>query len=111
MLMRSYVVIEHYVLADETANFIVYFNNDVIVTDVLQKSRVIYRYKCCRVDTEEEYIGESGRTFAKRLREDMRAPSPIHDHHNITGHEQFWKILVQWAGRTKVLPGTSKRQY
>ena len=55
--------------------------------NILQKSGVIYRYKCGRVDCEEEYIGESGRTFAERLREHMRAPSPIHDHFNITGHE------------------------
>ena len=36
MLLRSYVVIEpYYVLVDGTANFIVYFNNNVIVTDVI----------------------------------------------------------------------------
>ena len=34
-----------------------------------------------------EYIGESGRTFAERYREHMRATSPIHDHFNTTGHE------------------------
>ena len=45
------------------------------------------RYKCGRVDCEEEYIGKSGRTVAERFREQMRAPSPIHDHFNITGHE------------------------
>ena len=39
------------------------------------------------MDCDEEYIGEPGRTFAERLREHMKAPSPIHDHHNITGHE------------------------
>ena len=55
--------------------------------NILQKSGVIYRYKCGRVDCEEEYIGESGRTFAERFREHMRAPSPIHDHFNTTGHE------------------------
>ena len=54
---------------------------------ILQKSGVIYRYKGGRVDCEEEYIGKSGRTFAERFREHMRAPSPFHDHHNITGHE------------------------
>ena len=54
---------------------------------ILQKSWGIYRYKCGMVDFEEEYIGESGRTFAERLREHMRAPSPIHDHYNTTGHE------------------------
>ena len=55
--------------------------------NILQKSGVIYRYKCGRVDCEDEYIGESGRTFAERFKEHMRAPSPIHDHFNITEHE------------------------
>ena len=54
---------------------------------ILQKSGVIYRYRCGRVDCEDEYIGESGRNFVERLREHIRAPSPIIDHHNITGHE------------------------
>ena len=39
------------------------------------------------VNCEEEYIAESGRTFAERFREHMEALSPIHDHHNTTGHE------------------------
>ena len=55
--------------------------------NILQKCGVIYRYRCGRVDCDEEYIGESGRTFGERFREHMRAPSPILDHHNITGHE------------------------
>ena len=55
--------------------------------NILQKSGVIYRYKCGRVDCNEEYIGESCRTFGERFREHTRAPSPILDHHNITGHE------------------------
>ena len=55
-------------------------------TTILQKGGEIYRYKCGRVDCEEEYIGESGRTFDERFREHMRVPSPINDHH-ITGHE------------------------
>ena len=54
---------------------------------ILQKSGVIYRFRCGRLDCEEEYIGESGRTFTERFREHMKAPSPIHDHHNTTGHE------------------------
>ena len=48
---------------------------------------MIYKYKCGGVDCEEEYIGESGRMCAERFKEHMRAPSPIHDHHNTTGHE------------------------
>ena len=39
------------------------------------------------MDCEEKSIGESGRTFAERFKEQMRALSSIHDHHNITGHE------------------------
>ena len=32
---------------------------------ILQKSGVMYRFRCGRVDCNEEYIGESGRTFAR----------------------------------------------
>ena len=48
---------------------------------------MVYRYKCDRVDCEDEYIGESGRTFAESFREHMKSPSPIHDHCNTTGHK------------------------
>ena len=39
------------------------------------------------IPCEDEYTRESGRTFVERFREQMRAPSPIHDHFNINGHE------------------------
>ena len=39
------------------------------------------------MDCNEEYFGESGKTFGERLREHIRASSPILDHHNITGLE------------------------
>ena len=55
--------------------------------NILKKSVVIYRYRCGRVDCKDEYIGESGRAFAERFRKHMKAPSPIHDHYNHTGHE------------------------
>ena len=54
---------------------------------ILQRSRVIYRFRCGKVDCDEEYIGESGRTFAGRFREHMKVASPIHNYHNITSHE------------------------
>ena len=41
---------------------------------ILQKHGVIYRHKSGRVDCEEEYIRESGRTFAERFKEHMKAP-------------------------------------
>ena len=51
-----------------------------------KKSGVIYRYKCDRVQCDEEYIGESSRTFGERFKEHQKAPSPIYDHFNTTGH-------------------------
>ena len=52
-----------------------------------KKSGVIYRYKCDRVECDEEYIGECPRTFGERFREHQKAPSPIFDHCNTTGHK------------------------
>ena len=42
----------------------------------IQKSGVIYRYKCTQADCEEEYIREFGRTFGDRLKEHLRSPFP-----------------------------------
>ena len=53
---------------------------------IQKKSGVIYRYKCDRVDCDEEYIGESSRAFGERFKEHHKAPSPIFDHFNTTGH-------------------------
>ena len=54
---------------------------------ILKKSGVIYRFRCGKVDCNEEYTGESGRNFAERFRGHMKAPSSINDHHIITGYE------------------------
>ena len=54
---------------------------------LMEKSGVIYRYKCGRVECDDEYIGESSRTFGERFKEHQKAPSPIFDHYNTTGHK------------------------
>ena len=54
---------------------------------ITMKSGFIYRFKCHRVDCDDEYIGESSRTFDERFKEHLKAPSPIYDHQNITGHD------------------------
>ena len=51
-----------------------------------KKSGIIYRYKCDRLECDEEYIGETARTFGERYKEHLKAPSPIHDHCNTSGH-------------------------
>ena len=53
---------------------------------ITKMSGIIYRYKCDRVECDEEYIGESARTFGERYKEHLKCPSPIYDHSNITGH-------------------------
>ena len=51
------------------------------------KSGVIYRFKCSQHGCTEEYIGESARNFAERFKEHQKAPSPIFDHSNTSGHD------------------------
>ena len=36
---------------------------------IIKKSGIIYRSKCDRVECDEEYIGESSRTFGERFKE------------------------------------------
>ena len=52
---------------------------------MMKKSGVIYSYKSGRVECDEEYIGESSRTFGERFKEHHKTPSPIFDHFNTTG--------------------------
>ena len=53
---------------------------------ITKKSGIIYRYKCDRVECDEECIGESARTFGERFKKHLKGSSPIYDHSNITGH-------------------------
>ena len=54
---------------------------------------IIYHYKCPQINCPSAYIGESGRSLAERVKEHLKAPSPIHLHSTTTGHhmdpEQF----------------------
>ena len=54
---------------------------------ITKKGGIIYRYKCNRVECDDEYTGESSRTFGERFKEHLKDPSSsIYDHFNITGH-------------------------
>ena len=50
-----------------------------------ERSGVIYR--CDRVECDDEYIDESSRTFGERFKKHLKAPFPIFDHYNTTGHK------------------------
>ena len=53
---------------------------------ILQKKGVIYRYKCGRVDCEEEYIGESGTRFRtlQGCLTDLLPPQHHRSYHNLS---------------------------
>ena len=50
------------------------------------KNSIINSYCCGEIDCNEEYIGESGRTFGERFKEHLKTPSPIFNHQNTSGH-------------------------
>ena len=54
-----------------------------------KKNSVIYSYSCGRIDCEEEYIGESGRTFDERFKEHLKS------------HLQFMHIKTAVAMKQK----------
>ena len=70
---------------------------------ILKKSGIIYRYKCDRLECNEEYIGESARTFAERFKEHQKAPSPIYDHSIRSGHEVNIDNFSIVGGKTRTL--------
>ena len=51
-----------------------------------KKSGAIYWFQCGELACDEEYIGETSRTFRERFKEHLKDPSPIHHHINTTGH-------------------------
>ena len=53
---------------------------------ILNQSSAIYRYQCNNLGCDDEYIGETSRTFGERYKEHLKAPSAIHHHSTITGH-------------------------
>ena len=55
--------------------------------NITSKNSVTYSYTCGEIDCDEEYIGESGRTFGERFKEHLKDPSPIFLHQNNSGHE------------------------
>ena len=47
---------------------------------------VIYQYQCPHIHCSSSYIGESGRSLGERVKEHLKAPSPIHLRSPTTGH-------------------------
>ena len=52
----------------------------------VSQSGAIYWFQCGDLSCDDEYIGETSRTFGERYKEHLKDPSPIHQHSNHTGH-------------------------
>ena len=53
---------------------------------MVNQSGAIYWYQCGDLACDDEYIGETSRTFGERYKEHLKAPSAIHHHSSQTGH-------------------------
>ena len=50
-----------------------------------KQTGVIYHYQCPHIQCSSSHIGESGRALGERVKEHLKAPSPIHQHSATTG--------------------------
>ena len=77
----------------------------------LQKSEIIYQYKCLQINCTEEYTGESGRIFGDRYKEHLKVPSPIHLYTTTTGHpvSPHCFSILDMESQGMAWSGTSRR--
>ena len=53
---------------------------------MVNQSGAIYWYQCGDLGCDDEYIGETSRTYGERYKEHLKAPSAIHHYSSQTGH-------------------------
>ena len=53
---------------------------------MVNQSGAIYWYQCGDLICDDEYIGETSRTFGERYKGHLKAPSAIHHHSSQTDH-------------------------
>ena len=53
---------------------------------MVNQGDAIYWYQCGDLGCDDEYIGETSRTFSERYKEHLKEPSPIHHYNNQTNH-------------------------
>ena len=58
---------------------------------ITKQSNIIYWFKCGRTECDDEYIGESARTFEQRYKEHLKAPSPILNMKILLATQQQWR--------------------
>ena len=78
---------------------------------MVSKSGAIYWFQCCDLTCDNEYIGETSKTFGERFKEHLKDPSPIHHHSNHTGHPTSQNNLQIMGGRGMVWLETLRNPY
>ena len=53
---------------------------------MVRKSGTIYWFHCGDLSCDDQYTGETSRTFGERYKEHLKDPSPIPQHSNHAGH-------------------------
>ena len=65
-----------------------------------RKSGAIYWYQCWELACNDEYIGQTSRTYGERYKEHLKEPSAIHVHNTQTGHSAILRTSTLKEGRT-----------
>ena len=69
---------------------------------MVSKSGAIFWFQCSDLSCDNEYIGETSRTFGERFKEHLKDPSPIHHHSNHIGHPTSQNTFQIKGGRGMV---------
>ena len=69
---------------------------------MVNQSGAIYWFQCGDLSFDDEYIGETSRTFGERVKEHLKDHSPIHHHSNHTGHPTSQKQFQIIGGKGMV---------
>ena len=97
MICRRYGIQTHFKGSNTIRNLLV---SPKYKGPMVSKSGAIYWFKCGDLSCDDEYIGETSRTFGERYKEHLKDPSPIHQHSNHTdhptSHNDFQTIGREW---------------
>ena len=82
-ICSKYVVQVYFKGGNTLKNLLMFPKNREAIT---KQSDIIYCIKCGRTECDDEYIGESARTFKREVQRTFKSTITNFEHQNITGH-------------------------
>ena len=79
--------------------------------EMKKQSNIIYWYRCGRTECNDEYIGESARTFEEKLKEHLKAPYQFMNMITQLAIKQQWTTLRLLEERVMASPEPSRRSF